>query len=181
MDAEKVNALYPKIGKLGGRPVLRWDPATQCSERCPIACDCTYKKQGKCSIEVLYMNTVFNNLVHPDLKKGIADRLNDIELQRVGLHLVPLYHQLIKMKKEAYAVKTLSHVNKQGSIKIHPVFGEIREIIRCIAKEVKDLGINQKWEEKFGKAGVMDLGSGVGIEELMSQGDPGFYESISHG
>ena len=181
VDPMKVNTLSPKIGNLDGDPVLRWDPATMCSDRCPLDADCNSKKRfGKCSVEVSYMNTIYSNLVNPNSDKGIADQLNDIELQRVGLHLIPLYHQLIKMKKEAYAVRDISHVNKQGSIKIHPVFAEIREIIRCIAKEIKDLGINEKWERKFGKAGgVPNLGTGVGVEELMAKGDPNFYAAIS--
>ena len=181
VDPGRINTLSPKVGNVEGRSVVRWDPATICNDRCPIQDDCTFKKRvGKCGIEVSYMNVIFNNLIDPNPDKGIADQLNDIELQRVGLHLIPLYHQLIKMKKEAYAVRDISHVNKQGSIKIHPVFGEIREIIRCISKEIKDLGINEKWERKFGKAGgAPNLGTGVGVEELMARGDPLFYESIS--
>ena len=176
----KLNNLYPKIGLIDNRPLLRWDPVTKCFDRCPIYDDCPYAKKGKCSIESTYMNNVFDNLVNPNPERGVADQLNDIELQRVGLHLIPLYHQLIKMKKEAYAVRDISHVNKQGSIKIHPVFAEIREIIRCISKEIKDLGINEKWERKFGKAGgAPNLGTGIGVEELMARGTPGFYESIS--
>ena len=179
VEKTKTNQLYPTVGMVDGRPILRWDPASQCSTDCPVYDDCPYQKKGRCKLEQTYMNNIFLNLINPDPKRGIGDRLNDIELQRVGIHLIPLYHQLIRMKKEAYAVENISHVNKQGSIKIHPVFGEIREIIRCIAKEISDLKINDKWEKKYGPAGVMDLGTGVGIEELMEKGDPNFYSSLS--
>ena len=180
MNPQRANKLYPQIGDLDGRTVQRWDPATLCSEHCCIYDDCPYTKKGRCNLEQNYMNVIFNNLIHPNPDKGIADQLNDIELQRVGIHLIPLYHQLIKMKKEAYSVRDISHVNKQGSIKIHPIFAEIREIIRCISKEINDLNINGKWERKFGKGGgVMDLGSGIGVEELLQHGDPDFTASLS--
>lgn len=179
MNPARANKLYPQIGELDGRTVPRWDPAVLCDERCCIYQSCPYTKKGRCSLEQNYMNNVFGNLVNPDPKKGIADQLNDIELQRVGIHLIPLYHQLIKMKKEAFSVRNISHVNKQGSIKIHPVFAEIREIIRCISKEMKDLNINEKWEKKYGAGPITIGGSGPSIEELMEKGDPGYYESIS--
>lgn len=179
VEPKRINQLYPKVGNDGDRPVLRWDPATTCYPNCPVYDDCPYQKNGRCKLEMTYMNKIFQNLVNPDPNKGIADQLNDIELQRVGIHLIPLYHQLIKMKKEAFAVRDISHVNKQGSIKIHPVFAEIREIIRCISKEMKDLDINGKWEKKHGAGPITIGGSGPSIEELMEKGDPGYYESIS--
>lgn len=179
IEAKKANQLYPTVGTVDGRPILRWDPASQCSDRCVVRKDCPYQKKGRCKLEQTYMNNIFLNLIHPDPNRGIGDYLNDIELQRVGVGLIPLYHQLIRMKKEAYAVENISHTNKQGSIKIHPVFAEIREIIRCIGKEIRDLKINEKWERKYGKTGVMDLGSGVGVDELMEKGDPNFYSTLS--
>lgn len=177
---DRTSQLFPSIGKVNGRSVLRWDPAAPCNDACPIMDDCPYSKKGRCTLEQMYMKNIFVNLINPDPNKGIGDQLNDVEQQRVGFHLIPLYHQLIKMKKEAYAVQHVSHVNKRGSIKIHPVFDEIRKIIRDIAKEIKDLDINGKWERKFGKAGApMDLGTGVDVEELMEKGDPNFYSDIS--
>jgi len=177
-DKTKINQLYPTIGTVDGRPILRWDPASQCSDKCVVYDDCPYQKKGRCKLEQTYMNNIFLNLINPDPNRGIGDHLNDIELQRVGIGLIPLYHQLIRMKKEAYAVEQISHTNKQGSIKIHPVFAEIREIIRCIGKEIRDLKINEKWEKKYGATGAMNLGTGVGIDELMERGDPSFYEKL---
>ena len=177
-NVTKINNLYPIIGQHDGRKILRWDPATRCSDDCCIRDDCPYVKAKKCTLELTYMNGIFNNLIDPTNVGGIADQMNDIELQRVGIHLIPLYHQLIRMKKEAYAVKEMTHVNKQGSIKVNPVFAEIREIIRCIAKEMSDLKINEKWEAKYGKTSLM-VDAGASIEELLQHGDPSFTDSLS--
>ena len=163
---------------LDGKSLLRWDPATLCNEKCPIYDDCPYVKEGRCSLERTYMNGIYNTLISPHPNQGIADMLSDIELQRVGIHLIPLYHQLIRLKKEAFAVKQMTVTNKQGSVNIHPVFKEIREVIRCISKEIKEIGINEKWKRKYG--GVVNIEGGSGsIEELMEQGDPNFYDHLS--
>jgi len=175
----RINSLYSSIGNIDGRDIPSWSPVTHCDDRCLIYDDCEYIKKGKCSLERAYMNGIFYNIINPDITKGIADQLTDIELQRVGIHLIPLYHQLIKMKKEAYAVSDMSYINKQGGISIHPVFKEIRDILKSISAEIKDLKLNEKWERKFGKAGGGLASGGASIEELMEKGDPLFYESLS--
>jgi len=167
----RMNQLYPTIGQDNGRSVLRWDPAQLCKPECVIYEECPYVKKGKCSLEVNYMNNVFNNI------NRISDMFSDIEMQRFGLHLIPLYHQLIRMKKEAYSLKSVSTRSKQGVVAIHPIFGEMREIFRSISKEMRDLGIAEKWAKKFGRSTKMV--DDIDIEDLLERGDPGFYEKIS--
>jgi len=177
VDPQKENQLYPTVGNVNGKSILRWDPVSQCSDDCAMYDDCPYQKKGRCKLEQTYMKKVFEG-VDPSSPDGVGDMLNGIERQRVGYHLMPLYHQLIRMKKIAYAVKDITYVNKQGSRSVDPSFKEIREILRCINGELKDLKINEKWEKKYGATGVMDLGTGVGIEELMEKGDKNFYSSL---
>jgi hypothetical protein len=179
VHACKTNQLYPTVGQMEGKAVLRWDPITLCNERCRIYNECPYIKKGRCSLERSYMNNIFNNIVSEDPNRGISDMLNDIELQRVGIHLIPLYHQLIRLKKEAFAVKQMVHENKQGSLNIHPVFKEIREVIRCISKEIKEIGINEKWQKKFGTVANIE-GVRGDIETLLEQGDPDFYSRLEN-
>ena len=180
MGIARQNQLYPRIGLLDGKPLQRWDPVTICKEHCPIYDDCPYVRKGRCALEITYMNTVYDNLISPNPERGIADQLSDIELQRVGIHLIPLYHQLIRMKKEAYAVKQMVHENKQGTLKVHPIFAEIRDVIKCISREMHDLKINEKFERKYGRmGGLQNAGGAQSIEELLEQGDPGFYDKLS--
>ena len=180
MNPQRANRLYPKVGDLDGRGVSRWDPTSKCTESCEIYEDCPYGKVGLCTLERNYMNNIFNNLISANPERGIADQLSDIELQRVGIHLIPLYHQLIRMKKEAYAVKQMVHENKQGTLKVHPIFAEIRDVIKCISREMHDLKINEKFERKYGRmGGLQNAGGAQSIEELLEQGDPGFYDKLS--
>jgi len=179
-NPDNINRLRPRIGEYDGKALLRWDPVTLCHEGCVIFEDCPYlKKIGhKCGLEVTYMNTVYGNIVNPDLSKGIADLLSDIELQRVGLHLMPLYQQLIRLKKEAYAVRRLVIADRKGGMKVHLIFGEIRAVIRDIGREMKELGIEDKWRKKFGRDKMVG-GSGPSVEELLRNGDPNYYDEIS--
>ena len=177
INPNKINRLYPKMGEVDGKALLRWDPATTCNETCVVYDECPYEKKGRCSLEMTYMNTIYRNLVNPDPAKGIAEYLSDFELQRVGLHLMPLYQQLVKMKKVAHAVENMIVSDKKGSLKIHPIFSEIRAVIRDIAKEMKEIGIEAKWKKKFGT--VKGVGAGPGIDELMEKGDPKYYDEIS--
>ena len=165
------------MGDFEGKAMLRWDPAVKCSDACVLYEDCPYEKKGLCSLEMRYMNTIYKNIVNANPEKGIGELLSDFEFQRVGLHLMPLYQQLVKLKKVAYAVESMIVSDKKGSLKIHPVFGEIRAVIRDIAKEMKEIGVEAKWKKKFGT--VKGVGGGASIEELLEKGDPNYYDEIS--
>jgi len=177
MDPLRFNQLYPTIGMdKNDRTLLRWDPVTQCSGDCVLYEECPYQKKGRCSLEQTYMNTIYRNLIHPDSAKGISEQFSDFELQRVGLHLMPLYQQLIRFKKIAFAVEQIVISDKKGSVKIHPIFAEIRTVIREIERVMGALKIEEKWKKKFGSAiGITD----VSLEELFEKGIPGSYEEIA--
>jgi len=177
INPNKMNQLYPKLGEIEGKPLLRWDPATRCSDYCVIYEECPYIKKGRCSLETTYMNTIYRSIISPDPEKGVAELMSDFEVQRVGLHLMPLYQQLVKMKKVAHAVDEMVVSDKKGSVKMHPVFAEIRTVIRDIAKEMKDLKLEEKWKQKFGT--LKGVGAGASIEELFDKGAPGAYDEIS--
>ena len=174
----KTNRLYPTISADGQKrkAVFRWDPAGPCSERCVVWEECPYrekaKEKGLCKLEKVYLNRVYRNMM------VVNDMLSDFDLQRIGMHLMPLYQQLIRLKKVAFAVENdlIEHDRKSGRSYIHPVFKEIREVLKEIGKELKDLQLEKKWQMKFG-----DQIKGVGIEELMEKGDPGYYEKIAGG
>jgi len=179
----KINQLYPTVGMDKGRAILRWDPVAKCSKDCVIWEDCPYDVKNKpagqkCRLEIVYMNKIFHTLISPDGDGGIGDMLDDIEYQRLGVHLIPLYHQLIRMKKEAYAVKRMTYATKQGGLAIHPIFKEIREIMWAIDKEIRALGLNEKWRKKYGK-GSEGMKNVVDMEALFERGDPDFYETLT--
>jgi len=178
IDKQKAWKLYPTVGVIDGRQVMRWGPASKCDENCPLFKLCSYSKKGSCSIEKHYMNAIFDMLITSDSKRGIFDKLDDIELWRVGFHLIPLYHQLIRMKKVAYAVEQIAKTDKKGVLKIHPVFSEIRAIIKDVAKEIRDLRLNEKWAEKFGGEGGGPR-PGPSMEEMMENGDPNYYDEMA--
>ena len=179
-DQERVNQLYPTIGTDdGGRSILRFTPVTKCNDDCAIAEDCPYQKVGRCGLERTYLNTISRNFVNSDPEKGIADMLNDFELQRID-HLMSLHHQRIRFLKVAYSVEHwIMTADKKGGIKVHPIFAEIRAVTKDIEVLMKALDLNGKWERKFGRLKGVGPGLGPSIEQLFEKGDPGYHDSIS--
>jgi len=174
----KTNRAWPTVGNVGDRQIPRWGPASKCTETCPMWDDCEYAKREMCTLEAKYMDVVFNMLISENKDIGITDQLDDIELWRVGFHLIPLYHQLIRLKKVAYTVdQRLTQTDKQGKLSIHPVFKEIRAVLQSISKEIKELKLNEKWKKKFGKMG--GPGAGPDIEDLFEHGDPSYYDKMA--
>jgi len=176
---EKKNKLFAKVGSKDGRPLLRWDPVTRCSRDCCVWDECQYavcKRDGTgCLLEVWYLNHVYNAMLGN--KQEMMEVLSDVDVARVGLHLMPLYHQLVRFKKEAYRVKDLVVTTRKGEMRAHPIFREIREVIREIGRELKDMELDAKWRKRF--QGVLKMEGALSVDDLMRRGDPNFYDTLS--
>ena len=173
----RINQLFPTLGQDQDRTILRFTPVADCTPECRIYDDCPYQKKGRCSLESQYLNIVARNIINPDPAKGIADQLNDFELQRID-HLMTLQHQRIRLLKLSYAIKhDILTRDKKGGVKVHPIFAEVRAVTKDIEALMKALQLDKKWERKFGKMGGPGLGPSV--EELMEKGDPNYYSEIS--
>lgn len=66
------------------------------------------------------------------------------QVWRIGMELIPLYAQLFKFKLYEYYMKThnqegLIVVSEKGMKKIHPVYKEIREVIKTLSILWKDI------------------------------------------
>jgi len=183
LNPSKVGTLHPTVGVVGDRQIAAWFPSSECNESCSIWDQCSRKglynqKIGSpCGLESVYLRTVYGSLISEDPEKGIADKLDDIELYRVGYHLMPLYRQLILLKKEEFAIKNITSVDKAGKLQVNPVLKEIRDVITKISKEISDLGLHKKWKEKFGTVG--GPGFGPSVDDLMEHGDPGYYDRMA--
>jgi len=179
------NTLTPVAGRdEKNRMILRMEAVQKCTPQCLLWNECPYegtkKRQSKCQIEVQFLNGVFGTLFDPGSDKNLSGVLNDLEFQRVCTTLMPLYHQLVRMNKEAYTVKRVSYVNKQGSIAMHPVFREQREIIKSINAEMRELKLIERWEKHFGSAKSLKM-KGMSIEDMFETGDPDYYNSMAGG
>lgn len=146
-------------------PIVVWDACHRCTgEDCPISERCEYcGRDEKCLVMYYYLDNVFNTAL--DI---VGKRLNRKVMHQVGLHIVPLYAQLIRFKISELGVRNVTYFNDKGNAVINPIFREIRSTIKMIDDMWKQLGFKE-------------MGGSVkepkDIEDLM--GDDTYYEDLT--
>jgi hypothetical protein len=129
-----------------GERLIMFDAIRKCrDERCPLDAECPYDRSGVCLVERTYLREVL-----ADLTKIPRDKMTQEFLNKVSLHLVPLFHQLIKFQIRAYQVEEVCYTTNQGAIKIHPIYAEIRKTIAAIENTQKSLGIDLEYHRALG-------------------------------
>jgi len=141
---------------------------------CQLANRCRYAKKGHCAVESRYLYVVCNPIVQ--LLKNPEVQLTELDWLDFGLKLVPLYHDLIRVKK-AEAILDSILVDSVHGVKVHPLLKEKRDIIKAI----DSLDITKTLKDRFRELGMKDVISGKGpsVDEIMEQeGDPNFADSL---
>jgi len=122
-------------GRMGEYELYSWDAVSDClGENCSCYSACEYEKKGKCRLQLNYLKGI-TNIIYRNYK----EKLDEPTCFRVGMHLIPMYGILCRLKMEEMMVMSPVHNTKAG-IKIHPVYKEIRETIRGIENMWKNLG-----------------------------------------
>lgn len=145
-----------------------WDYIHACEPgTCELARNdiCTYinneKEPGLCAVEEWYIHNIFATLAEFAKKSG-----DDLVKQWLGFHLMPLYHNLVKLKKTEWAISAMGRIEYQTNIgdwKIHPIYKELRETIRSITREWKVAGMMEVAKELgyLNTAEPKDVGEGM--------------------
>ncbi|MFW6047238.1 MAG: hypothetical protein ACOCP4_05580 [Candidatus Woesearchaeota archaeon] len=161
----KRNELLPQTAsKYKSIPVVIWNACHDCiGDRCPIHHRCEFCGQDdKCMVMYHYLDNVFSAALNI-----VGDRISEKEMHRIGLHLVPLYTQLVKFKITELGVESPTYVTDKGAIKMHPIYREIRSTIKMIDDMWASLGVrNIKGTKKEPKD----------IEDLI--GDTSYYDDM---
>ena len=132
-------------GKHKGMQLWSWDAVPECYvDVCKISDTCRYEKGGRCTVQLLYVKSV-NELIFRNF-----EGLDEPTLYRIGMHLVPLYRHLCKLKIEELAVTNALYTTDKGIKKISPIYKEIRETIRQIEMQWKALDLKPKGKGKGG-------------------------------
>ena len=155
-----------------GNSLWSWDALQDCTGNdCPAAPSCQYlqkaKERGdeicdKCRVMATYLKSVSTTILG-----NYEDQMDEGQLFRIGMHIVPLYRNLIKMKIEEIGVRRVVTVAENGKMSINPLYKEIREYIKLIEQMWKSVGIT----------GVMV--SPPGDEEFHP--DDNYYEEMEAG
>uniref|UniRef100_A0A6M3IMK1 Uncharacterized protein n=1 Tax=viral metagenome TaxID=1070528 RepID=A0A6M3IMK1_9ZZZZ len=155
-----------------------WDFVDVCKgPKCPIHARCPFATRAggvqrkKCGVERQYLDAVLGP--YTELLRKTRDPFLG---QWVGLHIVPLYHQLVKLKKIERSLDTAEVIDKNLNIKIHPVYKEIRSVINAIRTEWNRSGIFRLAKDEG------YLGSGVPmIEDGEDMDGDGAYHDRLYG
>jgi|GEM_PF-7071052 hypothetical protein len=159
---ERIGGINIHKGKAKDSDVnlVTWDAVPNCDpEECPIADNCPYNKSGKCTLRQNYQKHVVDTVLKS------FDSVSEEQMLKIGMHLIPLYSQLIEMK--IVALDAPKMVVNRGSLAPHPVFKEIRLIIREISACLRDIGV-----------GGNHLGRGIPPSHNPEKGELGYYEEM---
>jgi len=148
MGRQKLSQYYDaKFGTLsvsrglhkGEKALFSWDITMDCTDTlCPATSLCEYEREGKCKAMTLYLKGVTNVIIG-----GHIDDLSEAQLYRVGMHLMPLYRTLIKMKIEELGVGRVVSSDDKGKFFSHPIYKEMREQIKLIEMMWKTIGLHE--------------------------------------
>ena len=152
---EKIGGIAIHKGKKSGAetPIVMWDAIPKCDpDSCPIVDICPYNKNGLCTLRSNYQKHVVDTVL------GCFEDISGDQMLKIGMHLVPLYTQLIQMKIVALNASTM--VIARGSLVPNPIFKEIRIIIREISACLRDLGVSGDPLLKGGNVPLRDNSKG---------------------
>lgn len=144
--------------------MVAWDFVEECThEDCPLHGICHYVDSfymrgngvnggsNKCLMQQRYLKNVLHAVMDKiGDKKGEMNQENVIKL---GYHLMPMYAQLFKFKCFEYTKPKLVYTTEKGTPKVHPVYKEIREIIKTLSGLWRDIGGDPKKRPDMGKIG----------------------------
>ena len=109
-----------------------------CASICPaftVFSEDLEKKPTKCLVISGYMDSVFNMMV-----KTFPQQITEDVAFRIGMHLIPLYKMLCRLKMQEFRETEVMLVSISGGSRINPIFKEIRDTIQSVERVWKNLG-----------------------------------------
>jgi hypothetical protein len=152
--------------------LFAWDGVQECNPQiCPVEDMCAYIKRGKCAVQMNYLKALYGAIL------GTYSYLDDVMLFKIGMQVIPLYVQLIKLQMVELSLESPIYTTEKGTIMPHPIYKEIRETLKAIHVMWKDLDLSFSFNKglslkKPGADGIIDTGD-------PERGDPTYYEKIS--
>ena len=162
-----------------GRHLVAWDSVPQCrKDECAAFDLCDFNKDNDCKVMAQYLKIIETTILGElDLSEG--------ELMRVGLHLIPLYRNLCKLKITELGVLDPLSKNRYGNVSINPLYEQIKSHIVTIDGLWRAMGLDRKFKAASKKGEPGPIPSVEGIMETGDEpegdnltGDPNYYEKL---
>jgi hypothetical protein len=148
-----------------------WDSVQECNpDTCPVIDKCNYLHVGKCKVQLKYLETLYTAI------DKSYKYLDEAMLFKVGMQIVPLYTQLMKLQIVELALPNPMIYSAKGQLMVHPVYKEIRDTLKTIAVMWKDLHLSFEFS---GKPNPSAGSSSSGEVRDFEKGDPTYYKKIS--
>ena len=110
--------------------------------------------------------------VEDTLLSEYGERMDQTQLWRIGMHLMPLYSQLSLLLIEASSFTRIISLSDKGSYQVNPALKEIRAVIKEIEAMYKSLGIANKvkiFNHKTGEPAIDGRGRKGAYEEMLER------------
>jgi hypothetical protein len=132
--------------KEGSKDLVRfsvWSTITPCrQDECPIFADCPHEekkiKGGRCKVEQGYVNSTAAMVY-----RNFRNKFTEDQFFFVGMHILPLYRHLCRMKIWEWSVREVMYEDDKGRRHLNPIYREIREQMKAISSQWRALGVGQ--------------------------------------
>jgi hypothetical protein len=151
--------------------MFAWDGVQMCDpDICAVVDRCGYIKRGKCAVQMKYLEALYNAIL------GTYKYMDDVMLFKIGMQIIPLYVQLVKMQMLELSLTSPIYTTDKGAVLPHPVYKEIRETLKTIYTMWKDLDLSFTFNAKpeFKRPSSSETGSGDDVN-----GDPNYYKRMT--
>jgi hypothetical protein len=147
--------------------MFAWDGVQECdADTCPVSNLCNYIKKGKCAVQMSYLKALYGAIL------GTYKYLDEAMLFKIGMQIIPLYVQLVKMQMVELSLESPTYTTDKGAVLPHPIYKEIRETLKTIHIMWKDLDLAFSFNSKPKLSGSTGTGD-------LEHGDPTYYKRIS--
>ena len=169
-------------GSVGGElKFFAWDALPSCQGMlCPAFSECKYTlkdsvselcRQREEGIDVVLppCGLMHNYLqsVTEIIFRNYAEDLNEAQLYRVGMGLLPAYRQLCRLQIEELGLRSVIYHTDKGDPKLHPLLNAIRDQSVAIEKMWHSIGLNKLDELDLQKSGnVYDAMNAEAVEAV---------------
>ena len=135
----------------GVKQILSWETVKPCrGERCVAYNLCEYTEGPRCKVESTYLRQV-SAIIY----RSYISVMDEPTMMRVGLHLMPIYQNLCRLKIYEAGLGDLITEDSKGKSSINPVYKEMREHIKLLEQTWRSIGLTQYFVDAVPDADVV--------------------------
>ena len=147
------------------KQILSWETVKPCrGERCGAYDLCEYLSRNipgsKCKVETIYLKAIASVIY-----RNFNTVMDEPTMMRVGMHLMPIYQNLCRMKIIEAGVVVAVDEDARGKLGLHPVYKEMRETIKLAEQTWRSLGLTDYYIES--NVGNVDVEFSEGGTEVL--------------